>query len=168
MGHDKSIDINIKWHSLPATRHKKPTAAVTPSQSAVGAYLRELREAKRPMLSQVRLAEACGLDPSYISRIEAGKRTPTRESIDTIASVLDATEAESAHLCALAGYLPATPYVVTGTDLNKLDKMLEWAKTNDPQVHRDLTMYVNLAMRFADTAGINERMNVSQTVLSSL
>ena len=38
--------------------------------------------------SQRKLAEAVVLDPSYISRIEAGARVPTLESLETISGAL--------------------------------------------------------------------------------
>src|SRR5690606_8343335 len=66
--------------------------------------LRQSRERKR--LSQSRLAAAAGFDHSYVSRLESGTRTPTRDAVSKLseALMLDAIEADA--LLAAAGFMP--------------------------------------------------------------
>ena len=48
-----------------------------------GRGLRIIRAARG--MSQKEMAEACGLDPSYLSRIESGGRNPPLSLIETVA-----------------------------------------------------------------------------------
>lgn len=57
-------------------------------------------------LSQSRLADAAGFDHSYISRLEAGKREPSRETVMALAAVLRLSPAEIDGLLVAAGYRP--------------------------------------------------------------
>lgn len=66
--------------------------------------LPRLRDRRR--LSQSRLAERAGFDHSYISRIECGNRTPTRNGTLAIAAALELDEAETDILLMSAGYAP--------------------------------------------------------------
>ncbi len=54
---------------------------------AFGAAIRKLRLQKG--LSQQQLADACGLDISYVGQIERGQRNPTLGVMDALASVLE-------------------------------------------------------------------------------
>lgn len=67
-----------------------------------GQKLEALR--KRKKLSQKQLAEKAGISPSYLSRVERGKRNiPHPNILKKMAAPLGMTEAE---LLTLAGYLP--------------------------------------------------------------
>jgi transcriptional regulator with XRE-family HTH domain len=52
----------------------------------IGKAIRVIRAARN--LSQKQLAEESGLDSSYISLVEAGRRTPTSEAVQAIAKGL--------------------------------------------------------------------------------
>jgi transcriptional regulator with XRE-family HTH domain len=52
----------------------------------IGKAIRVIRAARN--LSQKQLAEEAGLDASYISLVEAGKRVPTSDAIQAIAKAL--------------------------------------------------------------------------------
>lgn len=70
-----------------------------------GLTLRDIRET-RPRLSQSRLAELAGLDHSYLSRIEAGQRVPSRQVVLALADALAATDIERDRLLIAAGFMP--------------------------------------------------------------
>jgi transcriptional regulator with XRE-family HTH domain len=69
-----------------------------------GAALKGYREVGR--ISQSKLAERAGFDHSYVSRLESGARTPTREAVLQIAGALDLDPAGQDALLAAAGFLP--------------------------------------------------------------
>ncbi|MDI3340377.1 MAG: helix-turn-helix transcriptional regulator [Sphaerobacter sp.] len=66
--------------------------------------LRRYREEAR--ISQSRLAESAGFDHSYVSRLESGNRTPTREAVLKLAEALGLAPAQCDTLLATAGYMP--------------------------------------------------------------
>jgi transcriptional regulator with XRE-family HTH domain len=66
--------------------------------------LAELRTSRG--LSQSRLAHEAGFDHSYISRLEAGKREPSRETVLALAEVLALTEVQLDRLLIAAGFRP--------------------------------------------------------------
>jgi transcriptional regulator with XRE-family HTH domain len=66
--------------------------------------LAELRSSRG--LSQSRLAHEAGFDHSYISRLEAGKREPSRETVLALAQVMELAPTQLDHLLAAAGYRP--------------------------------------------------------------
>lgn len=57
-------------------------------------------------VSQSRLAEIAGFDHSYVSRLESGNRTPTREAVAKLAAALDLEPERRDNLLAAAGYMP--------------------------------------------------------------
>jgi transcriptional regulator with XRE-family HTH domain len=57
-------------------------------------------------LSQSRLAHEAGFDHSYISRLEAGKREPSRETVAALAEVLELHGVELDRLLIAAGFRP--------------------------------------------------------------
>lgn len=61
--------------------------------------------------SQAEMAHRCGLDHSFVSRLEAGKRTPSRETVAALCAVLDSTWAEQCQLFTAADYLPPGDWV---------------------------------------------------------
>lgn len=56
-------------------------------------------------LSQSKLAELAGFDHSYVSRLECGQRTPTREAVGLLADALSLDTEGREALMASAGYL---------------------------------------------------------------
>lgn len=76
-------------------------------QSMTGSFALALRKTReRQRLSQSRLAAAAGFDHSYVSRLESGTRTPTRDAVSKLgeALMLDAIETDA--LLASAGFMP--------------------------------------------------------------
>ena len=63
----------------------------------------------REQLSQSELAQAAGVDHSYVSRLERDQRVPSRESVLLFGRVLAATPAELDRLLVAAGFLPQDP-----------------------------------------------------------
>lgn len=75
------------------------------AQSAsFGVTLKRFRESGR--VSQSKLAERAGFDHSYVSRLESGARTPTREAVLQLAEALLAEPAGQDELLASAGFMP--------------------------------------------------------------
>ncbi len=67
-----------------------------------GPLLAELRTARR--WSQAKLADRAGLDPSSVSRFEAGTRGPKRDTVLAIADVLALPVIDRERLLAAAGF----------------------------------------------------------------
>lgn len=61
----------------------------------LGQNVRHGREAR--VLTQEKLAEKAGLDPTYISGIERGLRNPGIKNVAKLAKALGLTTAESCH-----------------------------------------------------------------------
>jgi transcriptional regulator with XRE-family HTH domain len=57
-------------------------------QKAFGARMRSFRKAVKPRLSQEKLGFACGLDRSYIGRVERGESNVGLVNIHRIADAL--------------------------------------------------------------------------------
>lgn len=69
-----------------------------------GATLKRYRENRR--VSQSKLAERAGFDHSYVSRLESGARTPTRDAVQQLAEALGLERLQQDELLASAGFLP--------------------------------------------------------------
>ncbi len=69
-----------------------------------GLTLKKFREARR--VSQSKLAARAGFDHSYVSRLESGARTPTRDAVEQLAIALDLEPVNRDELLASAGFLP--------------------------------------------------------------
>lgn len=69
-----------------------------------GTALKRYREMAR--VSQSKLAERAGFDHSYVSRLESGARTPTREAVIQLANALGLDGQGKDSLLAAAGFLP--------------------------------------------------------------
>lgn len=69
--------------------------------------LKLIRESQRT--SQSKLAERAGFDHSYVSRLESGARTPSREAVVRLAEALSLTDAERDNLLASAQFMPLIP-----------------------------------------------------------
>jgi transcriptional regulator with XRE-family HTH domain len=63
-----------------------------PLLAALGQNVRRRREARE--LTQEKLAEKSGLDPTYISDIERGRRNPGIKNVARLAKALGLTTAE--------------------------------------------------------------------------
>jgi transcriptional regulator with XRE-family HTH domain len=70
--------------------------------SEFGPRLSELRQARG--WSQVKLAQEAGLDPSTVSRFEAGSRAPERDTVLKIADALVLPVVDRERLLAAAGF----------------------------------------------------------------
>lgn len=81
-----------------------PVAAEPNEATPFGAALRRYREARR--MSQSRLASRAGFDHSYVSRIEGGYRTPSRDAIVQFAKALGLSGDERDELLTEAGFAP--------------------------------------------------------------
>ena len=69
-----------------------------------GGTLKRFREARR--VSQSKLAERAGFDHSYVSRLESGARTPTRDAVQQLSEALELDRLQQDELLASAGFLP--------------------------------------------------------------
>lgn len=74
-------------------------------RSAFGELLANLRNARG--WSQGRLAQQAGIDRSYLSRLEAGARSPERETVAHLADALVLPMADRDRLLAAAGFRSA-------------------------------------------------------------
>lgn len=74
------------------------------AKAQFGATLKRYREARR--VSQSKLAERAGFDHSYVSRLESGARTPTRDAVQQLAEALGLERQQQDELLASAGFLP--------------------------------------------------------------
>lgn len=85
-----------------------PTPRPTPEIEgpAFGELLAAYRTRMRPSLSQSRLAERADYDHSYISRLEAGHRVPTRDAVLQLGGALECSAQELDALLLSAGYAP--------------------------------------------------------------
>ena len=83
--------------------------------SAFGECLAAQRHARG--LSQAKLAEAAGIERSYVSRLEGGSRAPSRAMVLALAGALNATPEERDSLLAAAGYAG----LMEGTACMRLD-----------------------------------------------
>ena len=72
------------------------------SDQTPGARLRALRCLRG--WEQVQLAEAAGLDQSYISLLESDKRRMSRKAIEALSKALDPTDARGTVATLLLGY----------------------------------------------------------------
>lgn len=68
-----------------------------------GNLLKTYRE--RAKLSQSKLAEIADFDHSYLSRLESGKRNPTRAAVERLAKELELEGEDYVRFLALAGFV---------------------------------------------------------------
>lgn len=83
------------------------SAGGEPMPDDFGPLLRRLRVDAG--LSQPRLGRACGLNPTFISRLESGERTPRRDSLAAIITALGISPDQRDRLWWAAGFMPADP-----------------------------------------------------------
>ncbi|HYJ13080.1 MAG TPA: helix-turn-helix transcriptional regulator [Thermomicrobiales bacterium] len=74
------------------------------ADAGFGGKLKGFREVRR--VSQSKLAQRAGFDHSYVSRLESGARTPTRDAVEQLAQALDLEQVGRDELLAAAGFLP--------------------------------------------------------------
>jgi transcriptional regulator with XRE-family HTH domain len=111
-----------------------------------GQLLRRYRESAR--LSQSRLAQRAGFDHSYVSRLESGRRAPTREAILRLAEALELGPADRDSLLAAAGFLPEQTEYLFGSEpvLGEVVELLQ--RTDVPeQIREDLRQLLALVVR---------------------
>lgn len=73
-------------------------------RTAFSGVLKGFREGRR--VSQSKLAARAGFDHSYVSRLESGARTPTRDAVDQLAGALELEGVHHDELLVSAGFLP--------------------------------------------------------------
>jgi transcriptional regulator with XRE-family HTH domain len=91
--------------------------------------------------TKTQLAERAGLDPSSVSRLEGGSRTPEAGTIDLLAEAMKLTPLERERLLASAGFRSEAwddPLIVELIEL-----------TLDPAVPRDVVADVRTLIRVA-------------------
>ena len=108
--------------------------------------LRRYREAAR--VSQSRLAQLSGFDHSYVSRLESGRRAPTREAVLRLAAALGLGPAERDNLLAAAGFLPQRAEHLFG-DVPVLTDVVQLLQSEDvPEpVRQDFQQMLELLVR---------------------
>ena len=84
-------------------RHKQG-GVLMQANDQFGVTLKRFREVRR--VSQSKLAERAGFDHSYVSRLESGARTPTRDAVQQLADAMDLERLQQDELLASAGFLP--------------------------------------------------------------
>jgi transcriptional regulator with XRE-family HTH domain len=118
-----------------------------------GQLLKTIRE--RRGVSQSKLAERADFDHSYVSRLEAGARMPTRDAVDRLGVALGLGESERDSLLAAAGFLPrdvthllsSEPVLGEVLDLLKDEQLPSELRENMRQVLHLLAQQARFAMR---------------------
>ena len=131
-------------------------AAMPEDRTEFGPLLKQFRETRR--VSQSKLAKRAGFDHSYVSRLESGARTPTREAIEQLANALELDGVLHDELLASAGYLPrqvssllaGEPEVSEVLSLLQNASMPEAYRTSMRQVLRVLADQARLVLRGED------------------
>lgn len=123
--------------------------------SEFGVLLKRCREARH--VSQSKLAERASFDHSYVSRLESGARTPTRDAVDRLGEALNLNQVERDALLAAAGFLPrdvtsllaSEPVVGEVLDLLQDESVPMEARENFRQVLKLLAQNVRFSTRGA-------------------
>ena len=88
------------------------------------------------------LAQASGVSPSHLGRIERGERLPSALILGKIAKPLGFTEQE---LFAVAGYLPSQPSVESKAEIGRLDPYVARVLSQEPvQVQRTVIAILSI------------------------
>ncbi len=100
-----------------------------------GPVLKQFREDRR--VSQSKLAERAGFDHSYVSRLESGARTPTRDAVQQLGEALGLERVQQDELLASAGFLPLeVSSLLSGEP--EITEVLGLLQNDDvPQAYRD-------------------------------
>ena len=118
-----------------------------------GALLKRCREARH--VSQSKLAEKARFDHSYVSRLESGARTPTRDAVDRLGEALALDQIERDALLAGAGFLPrdvtsllaSEPVIGEVLDLLQDETLPMEARENFRQVLKLLAQNIRFSSR---------------------
>jgi len=123
-----------------------------------GKYLSVARMQKG--FSQSRLARTVGCDHSFISRIEAGERNPSREMTETIADALELNSTERDSLMLAAGYAPPhlSENMIADPILLRLHKVMQVATAEDQQSVRLTLSLLSDGLEFDYRARIQPRV----------
>jgi transcriptional regulator with XRE-family HTH domain len=128
-----------------------------------GGLLKRCREMRH--VSQSKLAERASFDHSYVSRLESGARTPTRDAVDRLGEALNLNQIERDSLLAAAGFLPrdvtsllaSEPVIGEVLDLLQDESLPMEARENFRQVLKLLAQNV----RFSSKVGNPESVGVA-------
>lgn len=131
-----------------------------------GTTLKRFRETAR--VSQSKLAERAGFDHSYVSRLESGARTPTRDAVEQLALALGLEHVQQDELLASAGFLPreissllsGEPEITEVLGLLQNDAVPGAYRDSMRQVLRLLAEQARLVLKDPDAAG-------DQTIVSA-
>lgn len=105
------------------------------SLNTFGPTLKKHREARR--VSQSKLAKRAGFDHSYVSRLESGARTPTRDAATRLGNALELESACRDELLASAGFLPGEISSLL-SDEPEITEVLELLQNSQvPEAYRD-------------------------------
>lgn len=105
------------------------------ADGSFGITLKRFREERR--VSQSKLAERAGFDHSYVSRLESGARTPTRDAVVQLAQALELAELNQDELLASAGFLPREVASLLSSE-PEITEVLGLLQNNDvPEAYRD-------------------------------
>lgn len=120
------------------------------------AVLAEMRNRRR--LSQSRLAEAAGFDHSYVSRLEAGNRMPTRDAVIKLSDALQLLEPERDGFLASAGFMPGNVESLFAAEpvLSEVIGLLQDVQI-PTEIREDVRQMVSLLVRQARRA--SEQLN---------
>jgi transcriptional regulator with XRE-family HTH domain len=117
-----------------------------------GPTLRVMRE--RTRISQSGLAKLAAYDHSYVSRLEAGERLPTRDAVTRLCKAMALDPDSCGTLLAAAGFLPDDIGVLYHhPELAQLDRAL--AACTDQQVLTAALGTVSLVIRALQGSGEN-------------
>lgn len=125
-----------------------------------GVTLKKFREARR--VSQSKLAGRAGFDHSYVSRLESGARTPTRDAVEQLAIALELEPVNRDELLASAGFLPGElssllsgePEITEVLGLLQNDHVPEAYRDSMRQVLRLLAEQARHVLREGDAAPV--------------
>jgi transcriptional regulator with XRE-family HTH domain len=122
-------------------------------EARFGLALKSLRQTRR--VSQSKLAERAGFDHSYVSRLESGARTPTRDAVQQLARALELERVQQDELLAAAGFLPrevssllsSEPEITEVLGLLRNDQVPEAYRDSMRQVLRLLAEQARLVLK---------------------
>jgi transcriptional regulator with XRE-family HTH domain len=115
--------------------------------------LKQYRETAR--MSQSRLAESSGFDHSYVSRLESGHRTPTREAVVKFADAIGLPSPERDSLLAAAGFMPQRVESLLAEEpvLTEVFRLLQSREVPEA-VREDVRQMLQLVLRQARLAAL--------------
>ncbi len=127
--------------------------------SAFGRVLKGFREERR--VSQSKLAKRAGFDHSYVSRLESGARTPTRDAVEQLAGALELDGVQQDELLVSAGFLPrevssllaGEPEITEVLNLLQNTEVPEEYRSSMRQVLRVLADQARLVLKGEKAAG---------------